>query len=146
MADRHYSRQTPGAAQFHPPGQSVVLYVPAPFDALSGQLECTAAWVWWRPHPDKAHRFDGYDGWWCCTLFRNESDYLSSDLINWAIPFVDDEWGIPPHGYDTYVWPDKLQSTNPGYCYQIAGWQKNGWSKDGKKRRLFLEAGAERLL
>lgn len=136
LADRHYSRETIGSRQFHPPGQSVVLYVPGPeWPFVAG-----AAWVWWRPYPGKATRYDGYDGWYQCSLFRNESSYLSSDLIRAAIPWVNEAWGLPQFGYDTYVWPAKLRSTNPGYCYLRAGWQKDGWSKDGKKRRLYLNA------
>lgn len=138
LADEHYSRRKKGSRQFRPPGQSVVLYIPGP----QWPFKAAAAWVWWRPHPDKAHRYDGYDGWWNCSLFRNESPLLSSDLIRAAIPWVLDAWGRPPHGFDTYVWPEKLRSTNPGYCYQVAGWQKDGWSKDGKKRRLFLPVEA----
>jgi hypothetical protein len=134
MADRHYSRQTPGARQFCPPGQPIVLYVPGD----KWPFECDAAWAWWRPHPDKAKRMDNYDGWWQCSLFRNESDILSSTLIEEAILWANEIWGLPPHGYDTYVWPEKIRSSNPGYCYQVAGWQKDGWSKDGKKRRLYL--------
>ena len=140
MADRHYSRQTPGSRQFHPPGQSVVLYVPGdqfPF-------QCAAAWVWYRPQPGKAQRFDGYDGWWQCSLFRNESEILSSELVEEAVEWVDEIWGKPPHGYDTYVWPEKIQSRNPGYCYQVAGWHRDGWSRDGLKRRLYLPV-AERV-
>lgn len=138
MADRHYSRQTQGSRQFRPPGQSVVLYVPGP----RWPFECEAAWVWWRPHPEKAHRYDGYDGWWNCSLFRNESAYLSSTLIRAAIPFVIAAWGWPPHGFDTYVDRRKIRSTNPGYCYLVGGWHKNGFSKDGYKQRLFLPTTA----
>lgn len=134
MADRHYSRQKKGSPQFCPPGQPIVLYIPGP----QWPFEVAATWVWWRPHPDKAHRFDGYDGWHQCSLFRNESRHLSSGLIKAAIPWANEVWGIPKYGYDTYVWPEKLRGTNPGYCYQMAGWKKNGWSKDGKKQRLYL--------
>jgi hypothetical protein len=140
LADRHYSRQTIGAAQFSPPGQKVVLYIPKEKGLLDGEPEATAAWVWHRPAPGKATRMDGYDGYYNCSLFRNESEYLSSDLIKWAIPFAVDRWGPPKYGFDTYVMPDRVKSTNPGYCYQVAGWEKDGWSKDRKKRRLFLNA------
>lgn len=135
LADRHYSRKHIGARQFHPPGQSIVLYVPGP----SWPFEVAAGWVWWRPYPGKATRYDGYDGWYNCSLFRNEGcGVLSSDLIREAVDWVNAIWGLPEQGYDTYVWPTRLRSTNPGYCYLQAGWSKDGWSKDGRKRRLYL--------
>ena len=134
LADRHYSRRTVGARQFRPPGQSVVLYIPGP----DWPFVAAAAWVWWRPHPDKAKRYDGYDGFYNCSFFRNETTILSSELITESYPFVIAKWGMPELGFDTYVWPEKIRSTNPGYCYQMAGWVKDGWSKDRKKRRLYL--------
>ena len=146
MADRHYSRKTIGSRQFAPPGRKLVLYIPGPL----WPFEVAAAWVWWHPHENApigrngCRRADGYDGWYNCSLFRNESaPVLSSELIREAVDLVNKEWGLPPYGYDTYVWPEKLRSINPGYCYQKAGWLKDGWSKDGKKRRLYLpiEAG-----
>ncbi len=132
LADRHYSRQKIGARQFSPPGQPIVLYIPNPFD----EDIAWAGWVWWRPFPGKAHRFDGFDGWYCCSLFRNESPIQSSELIRHSIPWVNAAWGLPEFGYDTYVWGEKVRSTNPGYCYQVVGWEKAGYSKDKKKRRL----------
>lgn len=133
LADRHYSRQQPGTPQFTPPGQTIALILPAfwPYRALAG-------WVWHRPMLGKAKRMDGYDGFYNCSFFRNESDILSSELIKEAILWALDEWRLPIEGYDTYVNPAKIRSTNPGYCYLKAGWQKNGWSKDGLKRRLYL--------
>lgn len=134
LADDHYSRQSKGHRQFSPPGQVIVLYVHGdhwPFRAAAG-------WVWHRPHPEKAKRMDGYDGWYSCSFFRNESEYLSSDLILQAVEWVLMLWGAPEHGFDTYVWPAKIRSSNPGYCFQRAGWEKNGWSSDGIKRRLYL--------
>ena len=134
LFDGHYSRGKPGARQFRPPGQGIQLYIPAP----DWPFHASAGWVWWRPHPEKANRYDGYDGWTCCSAFRNLSGVLSSELIREAVRIGLELWGPPEHGFDTYVWPEKLRSTNPGYCYLQAGWHKDGWSKDGKKRRLYL--------
>ena len=135
MADRHYSRKTKGARLFVGPGRKLVLYIPGerwPF-------ECDALWVWYD-----GLRADAYTGWWNCSLFRNERPdlYVSSALIRAAVLIILEVWGAPRHGFDSYVWPDKLQSSNPGYCYQMAGWQRDGWSKDGKKRRLYLPVEA----
>ena len=134
LFDRHYSRQKVGARQFTPPGHSIQLYIPAhdwPFQAAAG-------YVWWHPDWEKSQRYDGYDGWTCCTAFRNESHYLSSSLIIEAVQVCLELWSPPAFGFDTYVWPEKLESANPGYCYLMAGWHRGGWSKDGKKRRLYL--------
>ena len=134
LFDRHYSRVKVGSRQFHPPGQAIELYIPGPL----WPFQVEAGWVWWRPHPEKANRYDGYDGWTCCSAFRNESSHLSSSLILEAVQVHLDLWGPPEHGFDTYIWPEKLRSTNPGYCYLVAGWHKGGWTKDGRKRRIYL--------
>jgi len=71
LADRHYSRRTPGANQFMPPGQTIVLLTPC----------ARAVFGWWRPAPASGLRaMNGLDGW-TCTIFRNESPRLSSALI-----------------------------------------------------------------
>ena len=129
LADAHYSRKTRGALLFTGPGRVLVLYVRGP----EWPFRAWAGWVWWS-----GVRMDAYTGWWNCSLFRNESPFLSSDLIREAVEVARDEWGEPPYGFDTYVWPSKLRSTNPGYCYQMAGWLRDGWSKDNKKQRLYL--------
>lgn len=143
LADKHYNRQTIGARQFSPNGQKIVLYIPA----ADWPFHVAAAWVWHRPHPDKAQRMDGYDGFYNNSLFRNESTYLSSDLIKEAIQWAIDIWGLPSKGFDTYVWPEKLRQPEhqyrkpklAGYCYLKAGWHDSDqWTKDHKKKRLYF--------
>jgi hypothetical protein len=126
LADRHYSRQTVGARQFLPPGQVLVL-VTALGDAVFG---------WHRPKPGIA-RLDGLDGW-CCSIFRNEGAYRSSELILEAEQLlVEIKQVCGPDGLFTYVEPNKLQSSNPGYCFQMAGWIKTDrWSQDHRQRLL----------
>ena len=135
LADDHYSRQTKGSRQFTPPGQVIILVIDNP-DNL---FRAAAGWAWHRPHPDKAKRMDGYDGWYNCCFFHNESQFRSSDLIKEAIEWAIKIWGIPQYGFDTYVMPTMIKSTNPGYCYQCVGWKRDGWSKDKHKRRLYLD-------
>ena len=140
LADRHYSRRTVGSPQFMPPGQTIVLVTP----------EQDAVFGWWRPHPEAGiTAMNGLDGW-TCTIFRNEGRTLSSSLI------LDAEQAIEAAGHDcgpdgliTYVWGSRVASSNPGYCFQMAGWQKQGWSADGRKRLLtkpFGGAGVARIL
>jgi hypothetical protein len=103
LADQHYNRQKPGTRQFCPPGRTLVLYLRGsqwPFLA-------DGVWVWWHPHGNSpVPRMDGFQNWWNCSLFRNCSQYLASDLIKEAVDIVNQECGLPIYGYDTYVWPD----------------------------------------
>lgn len=118
LADRHYSRQTPGSWQFMPPGQTLVLMTPCRH-ALFG---------WQRPHPNTdARRADGLDGWFC-SIFRNEGAALASELILDAERVLaathPDDCG--PDGMLTYVKADAIRSTNPGFCFKRAGWTSDG--------------------
>ena len=123
LADRHYSRRKIGSLQFMPPGETIVL--------LSEDER--AVFGWWRPHPKSGLKaMNGLDGW-TCTIFRNESGLLSSDLILEAEVWVHD---VGPDGLLTYVFDKKVKSSNPGYCFQVAGWRKIGRSKDGRKTLL----------
>jgi len=120
LADRHYSRQTPGADMFCRPGKNLVLRT-----ALAD-----AVWVTWSGIRD-----DGLQAWEC-TIFRNESPHMSSQMIKAAVTATLAEWGTPPaDGLITYVAPDKIRSINPGCCFKRAGWQRIGQSK---RRRLML--------
>ena len=125
LADRHYSRRKVGSPQFMPPGETVVLL-------LRGG---GAVFGWWRPHPRSGiKQMNGLDGW-TCSIFRNESDLRSSDLI------LDAELALSgrtcgPDGLLTYVWDKKVRSANPGYCFKLAGYSVRGRSADGRKTLL----------
>lgn len=76
---------------------------------------------------------NGLDGW-TCTIFRNEGRALSSELILAAERhLVSTGTSIGPDGLITYVWSAKVRSTNPGFCFQQAGWRKRGLSADRRK-------------
>jgi hypothetical protein len=70
-----------------------------------------------------------------CAVFRNESGHLSSELIRQADAIADHLW--PGERHYTYVQKEKIRSTNPGYCFQKAGWRKCGKTK--KRGYLILE-------
>jgi hypothetical protein len=125
LADRHYSRRTPGARQFAYSGRKLVLR-----DAAGLVL-----WVWMFPDP--AMRMDGQTGY-NCAIFRNESARRSSEIILEAERHAIERWG--PGRMYTYVDPTKVRSTNPGYCYLKAGWQHRGWSKGGKRLLVKYDA------
>lgn len=120
LADRHYSRQTIGSNQFCRPGRNLVLRT----------ARGDAVWVSWSGIRD-----DGLEAWEC-TIFRNESEILSSKMITDAVDATLAEWGRPPKdGIITYVAADKVRSANPGYCFKAAGWRRIGKSR---KRGLTL--------
>jgi hypothetical protein len=114
---RHYSyRKYADGRQpklFVGPGEKLVL-VTINYDAL---------FVW-----RKFMSMDNQDGV-NCAVFRNESDYLSSDLIMDAERWAYDRWGRVR--LYTYVNPDKIRSSNPGYCFLKAGWCKCGHTGKG---------------
>lgn len=128
LADGHYSRRKVGSPQFMPPGETIVLLT----------VDELAVWGWWRPAPSSGlASMNGLDGW-TCSIFRNTGPLLSSDLI------LDAELAIEATGYTcgpsgllTYVWDRKVRSTNPGYCFKMAGWIPCGRSADGKKTLLW---------
>jgi hypothetical protein len=117
LFSRHYSRRhyVDGRkpACFVGPGQKMVLLIDT----------CEALFVW-RKFIDASGQ-KGIN----CAVFRNESTYLSSSLILLA---EDEAWRRwPGERLYTYVNPRKIISTNPGYCFQKAGWRKCGISKGG---------------
>jgi hypothetical protein len=126
LADGHYSRRKPGSPQFMPPGQTLILLS---YDEL-------AVFGWWRPHPDAGlPSMNGLDGW-TCTIFRNTGPILSSQLILAAEKELLERYDCGPDGLLTYVWDSKIASTNPGYCFKVAGWKRVGRSADGRKTLL----------
>ena len=116
LADRHYSRRTPGAKQFCYSGRKLVLR-----DAAGTVL---FVWLW----PDPALRMDRQTGY-NCAIFRNESSRLSSEIVLEAERHAFEKWG--PERLYTYVDPRKIRSTNPGACFKAAGWRRAGLSSSG---------------
>ncbi len=74
------------------------------------------------------YRRDGQHGIECA-VFRNESQYLSSDLIREAVRLAWKRW--PNQRLFTYVNASKVRSSNPGYCFKMAGWRRVGGSQAG---------------
>lgn len=86
--------------------------------------EADAVWVTW-----KGIRDDGLNALEC-TIFRNESQHLSSDMIKYALTATIDTWGgLPQDGLITYVDKSKVQSNTQGFGFLIAGFKKIGRSK-----------------
>lgn len=116
LADRHYSRQTPGAREFMASGRTLVLLT-LDADAVWGAIE--------NLDPAGGRR-------WRCSIFRNESLILSSVLIREATDRTFDWWrrrygGLPAVPLTTEVDPARvLRKRDPGRCFRRAGWTLQG--------------------
>lgn len=120
IADRHYNRQKIGAAQFVPPGRCLVLTTPGP-----------ALWITSWPFAEYVkHRWAGA---WVNSAFRREGGpEQASDLIRAAVAATRAKWPeVPDLGMVTFVTPSKVRSTNPGYCYLMAGFEPDGFTQGG---------------
>ena len=62
-----------------------------------------------------------------CSIFRNDGNHLSSELILEAEKLAWVRW--PEERLYTYVNADKIKSSNPGYCFKCAGWNECGTTK-----------------
>lgn len=69
-------------------------------------------------------------------IFHRESGPLASEQILAGVRFAWSRW--PGERLYTYVDPDGVRSTNPGYCYIMAGWQYCGQTAGGKLVYEFL--------
>ena len=129
LARRHYSawkNTNPKIRQFVGPGQKVVL-----------RTECGRAVFAWRKFIDDS----GQRGI-CCTIFRNEGCGVeSSILIREACVIAHAIW--PGERHYTFVDPEKVLSSNPGYCFKKAGWNlvrhDSGKPLRTKRGQLILE-------
>jgi hypothetical protein len=121
IADRHYNRQKPGTPQFVPPGRCVVLLT----------KDADALWV--TSWPFAQYVKHAWAGAWVCSCFRNESQELSSELINEAVSATRSIWtDIPELGMVTFVNPKKVKRKRDfGRRYRKAGWKECGMTKGG---------------
>jgi hypothetical protein len=137
LADRHYTRQSIGATLWTRPGYNFVLY----YDDSKG----AALWCWWRPKWEAGvGRFDKLIALEC-TMFRNESDALSSSLVRDAVSLlehplaekylkIERPYNLPLiTGVSSKLTASRRGRNNlPGHCYRKAGWKDFEHSKLGK--------------
>jgi hypothetical protein len=130
LADRHYSRRTPGSKTFTGVGREIVLVT----------TDCRAVWavVYQRTPcksgtgvsrgrnsiPDQKPHYV-----WRNMMFRNEGAGLSSDLIKEATERTFSEWlkrygQLPSERLRTEIDVKAVRSSNPGFCYLCAGWER----------------------
>lgn len=140
--DPHYSRRTPGAKTFTGVGQEIVLVtacgraVWACIRQKTPQARGTGSSRGRSGEGDYRARFV-----WRNMIFRNIGAGLSSDLIRTATEATYREWALrygklPQERLRTEVDVKRTQSTNPGYCYRCAGWERG----EIKRGKLFLYA------
>jgi hypothetical protein len=115
LADSHYSRQKIGTPQFMPPGKTIVI--------RNSEGTLLFGWLWQQYRDD---RESGYN----CSIFRNESGRLCSEIILECEEIVIKCWGL--NRFFTYVDPSEITSPNPGYCFKKAGWKFVRTVSDGK--------------
>ncbi len=124
LYERHYSayEYKDGRArfQFVGPGYSIVLRT----------ARADAMFVWRDYIDDTIPKQDGIE----CAVFRNEGKILSSELVRQADAVADHAW--PSQRHYTKVNPAAIGSSNPGYCFLMAGWRRCGKTQNGK---LILE-------
>lgn len=78
-----------------------------------------------------------------CSVFRNEGELLSSDLIRQAEKIAWNKW--PGERLYTYINSSKIKSANPGYCFKKAGWVICGITKVNKLLILERTQTAEEI-
>jgi len=114
---RHYSArkaESKATGTFVGPGEKMVLL----------SKDCQAIWVW------RKMKYRRDDQWGIeCFAFRNESSVLSSELILEAEQLGLRRW--PGARLWTYVDPSEVGSSNPGFCYEQAGWSNLGKQSNG---------------
>lgn len=114
MYSRHYSaRDLEDRKLFVGPGEKMVLVT----------RDGSALFVWRKFIDDSGQT--GVN----CAVFRNEGSLLSSMLIEEAMVIAWLRW--PGERLYTYVDATKVKSSNPGYCFFMAGWENVGETKGG---------------
>lgn len=122
LFDRHYSRRRARAGargKFVGPGETIVL-----------RSECGGAMWVWRKFIDDADDGSGQPQRGInCSVFRNETAWLASELVRQADRIADFCW--PGERHYTYVDASAVRSTNPGFCFLKAGWRRCGVTRGG---------------
>jgi hypothetical protein len=114
---RHYS------ARHYKDGRDRKLFVGPGEKIVLLTMDNKAVFVWRKFIDDSGQQ--GVN----CSIFRNEGNIKSSLLIKEAVEIARKRWAN--ERFYTYVNPKKIKSSNPGYCFKMAGWKKTGKTKGG---------------
>lgn len=113
---RHYSCRNPkidyGRYGFSGKGESMILLT----------IDCQALWCWRKVVGEGIY----------CSVFRNEGNILSSELIKEADVLAWQRWEENRH----YTHVNPREVSGDGYCFKAAGWQK--LKEHTKKSRLII--------
>lgn len=138
----HYSRRTPGSKTFTGVGQEIVLVTACGRAVWACVRQKTPMAVGTGASRGRAGATDQKARYlWRNMLFRNLGAGRSSDLIRQALAMTYQEWivrygALPQERLRTEIGIDAIRSTNPGYCYLMAGWERG----EEKRGKLFLWA------
>ncbi|MEN8615412.1 hypothetical protein ABFB09_09130 [Dehalogenimonas sp. THU2] len=114
---RHYSRREYKDGRDHKrivgPGARMVLL----------SQDCRELFIW-RKFIDASGQ-QGLN----CSIFRNEGNRLSSEVILEAEELARQRW--PTERFYTYVNSKRIKSSNAGCCFKKAGWKVCGTTKGG---------------
>jgi hypothetical protein len=89
--------------------------------------------LWVTSWPFAEYVKHAWAGAWVCSLFRNEGDVLSSELVREAVAATLAHYGeAPALGMVTFVDAGKVRrKRDPGRCYLRAGFARVGETKGG---------------
>lgn len=126
----HYSRRTPGSKTFTGVGQEIVLVTDcgrAVWACARQRTPCAVGTGGSRGRLGLADHKPRYI--WRNMMFRNLGAGLSSDLICEALETTYFYWAwrygsLPAEQLRTEIDVRRVSSTNPGYCYLMAGWTR----------------------
>ena len=124
----HYSRRTPGSKTFTGIGRDVVLLAVDGTAVWSVVYQRTPQRVGSGASRGRAAATDTNPRHiWRNNVFRNLGGGLSSSLIREALAMTYEIWAqrygaLPAERLRTEVDTKRIRSTNPGYCYKVAGW------------------------
>lgn len=141
----HYSRRTPGSRTFVGAGRQLVLVTEEGDAVWSVIYQRTPAPVGSGSSRGRTGETADRPYLWRNNLFRRMPGApLASDLIREATKTTYGWWldiyrELPDVRLRTEV---RLQGSNPGYCYQVAGWERAGLTvgHNAKKRILYAPA------
>ena len=127
----HYSRRTPGSRTFTGVGREVVLKSRCGRAVWAVVLQKTPARRGSGQSRGRGGAPDVGCRWmWRNNMFRNLGAGRSSDLIRAAVGATYAAWrmkygDLPDVRLRTEIGIAAVRSSNPGYCYQCAGWSKD---------------------
>lgn len=125
----HYSRRTPGSRTFTGVGFEIVLVDPDNAAVWACVYQRTPAARCTRASRGREGISDAKPRHiWRNMMFRNLGRCLSSVLIRSATATTYVEWKrrygeLPAEKLRTEIDIKAIKSSNPGYCYKMAGWQ-----------------------